>query len=60
MHQSKIGFISVILLLLGSVLMLARGFGLTLSKYAFFAGVGCVIISAFIDIILKTRFDDIL
>ena len=49
-----------ILLLLGSVLMLAKGFGLLLSKYAFFAGVGCVIISVFIEVILKKQFDNIL
>ncbi len=60
MRQSMTGFISRILLLLGAVLMLARGFGLILSKYAFFAGVGCVIISVLIDVILKTQFDDIL
>ncbi len=60
MHQSTTGFISIILLLLGAVLMLARGFGLILSKYAFFAGVGCVIISVFIDVILKKQFDEIL
>jgi hypothetical protein len=59
-RQSTTGFISIILLLLGAVLMLARGFGFILSKYAFFAGLGCVIISAFIDVILKKQFDEIL
>ena len=60
MRQSTTGFISIILLLLGAVLMLARGFGLILSKYAFFAGVGCVITSVFIDVILKKQSDEIL
>jgi hypothetical protein len=60
MHQSTASFVSIILLLLGGVLFLARGFGLILSKYAFVAGVVCVIISAFIDVILKTQFNDIL
>jgi len=60
MHRVTTGFVSTILLLLGSVLMLAKGFGLLLSKYAFFAGVGCVIISVFIEVILKKQFDNIL
>ena len=53
MHQSTIGVVSIILLLLGSVLMLVAGIGLISSKYAIFAGVVCFITSVFIERIFK-------
>ena len=42
-------FIQIILLLLGSILMLVMGLGFTSSKYAFFIGVVCLIVSVFIE-----------
>ena len=60
MFQKTISFISIIILLIGSLLMLAGGLGFISSHIVIFAGVGCVIISAFIDIILKKQFNDIL
>ena len=53
MSQQKISFISIILLLLGSILMLVLGFGLISSKLAIVAGVVCFITSVFIDGIFK-------
>ena len=53
MSQQTISFISIILLLLGSILMLVLGFGYISSKLAIVAGVVCLIISVFIDVILK-------
>ena len=41
--------IQIILLLLGSILMLVTGFGFSSSKYAFFTGVVCLMVSAFTD-----------
>ena len=60
MHRSTTGFISIILLLLGSMLMLIKGFGFISSKYAIVAGVLCFIISVFIEILLNNQFNDIL
>ena len=62
MHRSTTGFISIILLLLGSMLMLMliKGFGFISSKYAIVAGVLCFIISVFIEILLNNQFNDIL
>ena len=41
--------IQIILLLLGSILMLVTGLGFTSSKYAFFTGVVCLMISVFTE-----------
>jgi hypothetical protein len=41
--------IQIILLLLGSILMLVTGLGFTSSKYAFFIGVVCLMVSVFIE-----------
>jgi len=60
MHQSTTGFISIILLLIGSMLMLIKGFDFISSKYAIVAGVLCFIISVFIDVLLNNHFNDIL
>ncbi len=53
MHRSTTGFISIILLLLGSMLMLIKGFGFISSKYAIVAGVVCFIVSMFLEGIFK-------
>ena len=53
MSKHTISAISIIPLLLGSILMLAIGFGLTSSKYPVFTGVVCFIVSAFIEGKLK-------
>ena len=61
MYQSKIGFISVILLLLGSILLLAMGLGLISSHYVLVVVLVCFIFSVlFIERVLKKLFDDIL
>ena len=61
MHQSKTGFISIILLLLGSVSILAMGFGLISSNYVLVAVLVCFIASVlFIERVLKKLFDNIL
>jgi hypothetical protein len=41
--------IQIMLLLLGSILMLVTGFGFTSSKYAFFTGVVCLMVSVFTE-----------
>ena len=41
--------IQIMLLLLGSILMLVTGFGFTSSKYAFFTGVACLMVSVFTE-----------
>ena len=41
--------IQVILLLLGSILMLGTGLGFTSSKYAFFTGIVCLMVSVFTE-----------
>jgi hypothetical protein len=57
MHQSMTGFISIILLLLGSILMLAIGLGLISSNYVLVAVLVCFISSVlFIDGVLKKLF----
>jgi hypothetical protein len=61
MHQSKTDFISIILLLLGSILMLAMGFGLISSNYVFVAVLVYFILSVlFIERVLKKLSDNIL
>ncbi len=58
MYQSKIGFISVILLLLGSIL-LAMGLSLISSHYVLVVVLVCFIFSVlFIERVLKKLFDD--
>ena len=59
MHQSKIGFMSVIPLLLGIILMLAMGLGLISSHYVLVVVLACFIFSVlFIERTLKKLFDD--
>ncbi|MCP4614181.1 MAG: hypothetical protein GY845_36310 [Planctomycetes bacterium] len=41
--------IQIILLLLGSILMLVTGLGFSSSKYAFFIGVVCLMVSVFTE-----------
>ena len=60
MHQQTTSFISIILLLLGSILLLTAGLGFISSKLVIAAGVVCFIIFVFIDVILKKQFDNIL
>ncbi len=59
MYQSKIGFISVILLLLGCILLLAMGIGFISSHYVLVVVLVCFIFSvSFIERVLKKLFDD--
>jgi hypothetical protein len=55
MHEQMISAIPIILMLLGSILMLAAGFGFISSNNAIFAGVVCFIVSAFIEGIFKKK-----
>jgi len=56
MSQQTISFISIILLLLGSILMLVLGFGLISSKLAIVAGVVCFIASVSVEkIFMKVK-----
>ncbi len=55
MHQSTIGVTSIILLLLGSIFMLAAGFGLISFKYAIFAGIVCFMVFVFIEVISRKK-----
>ena len=55
MHEQAISAIPIILMLLGSILMLAAGLGFISSNNAIFAGVVCFIVSAFIEGILKKK-----
>ena len=60
MQEQTTNTISIILLLLGSILTLAIGFGLISSKYLFVAGiVYFVLFVLFIEGISKKLFDDI-
>ena len=59
MHQSKIGFVSVIPLLLGIILLLAMGLGLISSHYVLVVVLVSFIFSVlFIERTLKKLFDD--
>ncbi len=59
MHQSKIGIVSVIPLLLGIILLLAMGLGLISSHYVLVIVLVCFIFSVlFIERTLKKLFDD--
>ena len=61
MQEQTKNTISIILLLLGSILALAIGFGLIASKYLFVAGIVYFILFVlFIEGISKKLFDDIL
>jgi hypothetical protein len=53
MLQKMISFISIIVLLVGSLLLLAEGLGFVSSHNVIFAGVVCFIFSALIEVILK-------
>jgi len=55
MHEQAISAIPIILMLLGSILMLAAGLGFISSNNAIFAGVTCFIASAFIEGIFKKK-----
>jgi len=55
MNGQTISAISIILILLGSILMLAAGLGFTSSNNAIFAGVVCFIVSTFIEGIFKKK-----
>jgi len=55
MHEQAISAIPIILMLLGSILMLAAGLGFISSNNAIFAGVVCFIVSAFIEGILRKK-----
>ena len=54
MSEQAISAISIIPLVLGSILMLAAGFGF-LSNHVIFAGVVCFIVSVFINRISKKK-----
>jgi hypothetical protein len=61
MQKQTISFISTVLLLLVSILMLAIGLRFLPSKYLFIAGLIYLILAVlFVDGILKKLFDDIL
>jgi hypothetical protein len=61
MQEQTTNTISIILILLGSILMLAIGFGLISFKYLFVAGIVYFILFVlFIEGISKKLFDDIL
>ena len=49
LDKRMIKLISAILLLLGSMLMLATGIGIVSSKYLIAAGLGCYIVSVYLD-----------
>ncbi len=49
MSEQAISAISIIPLVLGSILMLVTGLGFISSKYAFFTGVVCLIVSVFTE-----------
>ncbi|MCP4610347.1 MAG: hypothetical protein GY845_16675 [Planctomycetes bacterium] len=49
MSKQTISAISIIPLLLGSILMLATGFGFISSKYSFVAGLACFVVFAFTE-----------
>jgi len=55
MREQMISAIPIILLLLGSMLMLAAGLGFISSNNAIFAGVLCFIVCAFIEGIFKKK-----
>ena len=55
MNGQTISAIPIILMLLGSILMLAAGLGFISSNNAIFAGVACFIVSAFIERIFKKK-----
>ena len=55
MHEQAISAIPIILMLLGSILILATGLGFISSNNAIFAGVACCIASAFIEGIFKKK-----
>ena len=55
MNGQTISAIPIILMLLGSILMLAAGLGFISSNNAIFAGVACFIVSAFIEGIFKKK-----
>jgi uncharacterized membrane protein len=55
MREQVISAIPIILLLLGSILMLAAGLGFISSNNAIFAGVVCFIVCAFIEGIFKKK-----
>lgn len=55
MNGQTISAIPIILMLLGSILMLAAGFGFISSNNAIFAGVACFIVSVFIERIFKKK-----
>jgi uncharacterized membrane protein len=55
MREQMISAIPIILLLLGSILMLAVGLGFISSNNAIFAGVACFIVCAFIEGIFKKK-----
>jgi hypothetical protein len=55
MREQMISAIPIILLLLGSMLMLAAGLGFISSNNAIFAGVVCFIVCAFIEGIFKKK-----
>ncbi len=57
MNGQTISAIPIILMLLGSILMLAAGLGFISSNNAIFAGVACFIVSAFIERIFKKKND---
>ena len=51
MSKQTINAISIIPLLIGSLLMLAKGFGLISSKYLVVAGLACFAVFVFIEVI---------
>jgi hypothetical protein len=53
MSEKIFSAISIILLLLGTILMLATGIGLTSSNDAIHAGAVCLVASVFVERILK-------
>ena len=55
MNAQTISAIPIILVLLGSILMLAAGLGFISSNNAIVAGVVCFIVSAFIEKIFKKK-----
>ena len=61
MHRSTIGLISIILLLIGSLSLVAMRLGLISSDYVIVAVLICFIASVlFIERVLKKQFDEIL
>ena len=55
MSKQTISAISIILLLLGSILLLATGSGLISSKYPIVAGLVCLIAFVFIEVISQKK-----